>query len=146
MTSGAELCDSSCAEVRGAGTNVEKIQGFDGTRDSGAGNSKRRRRRKNFWRVCGPVAGTVSGNGQHVRRDARGRGGAPGSIVRDVSFTVRGPHSSDPPRGRERVSEAAAFVARATFGRGRSAQARATDGNGSGAVLSKSRDPCITHS
>src|SRR5260221_1823173 len=146
MTSRAELCDSSCAEVRGARTNAEEIQGFERARNPGAGDSERRRGGANFRRIGGPVARIVSGDGTDVRRHARGRSGAPRPIVHDVSRTVRRPHSADPARGREGVSEKTATVAGAAFRRGRSAKARATDGNGSSTVLSKSRDARIAHS
>ena len=146
MTSRAELCDSSCAEACGAGTNAEEIQGFERARNPGAGDSERRRRWTDFRRICGPVARIVSGDGTDVRRDARGRSGAPRPVIRNVSRTVRRPHSANPARERKRLSEAAAPVAGAAAGRRCSAQARTSDGNGSSAVLSKSRDARDAHS
>src|SRR2546430_15313515 len=146
MTSRAELCDSSCAEVRGAGTNAEEIQGFERARNPGAGDSERRRRWTDFRRICGPVARIVSGDGADVRRDARGRSSAPRPVIRNVSRTVRRPHSADPARERKRLSEAAAVVAGAGLWRGRRSPAPRRGGEGKRTGLLKNRGRAIKQS
>src|SRR5579871_755425 len=132
--------------LSGAGTNAEEIQGFNRARNPGAGDSKRRRRRKNFRRVCRPVAGAISGDSADVRRDARRRSGAQRSVVRNVSRALWRSHSADTAGGREGVFEAETAVAGAAAGSGRGAKACASDGDGSGAVLSESRGPRDAHS
>src|ERR1700724_1916894 len=74
---GAGLCDAALSQIVEERLDVKKVQGFDGERDSGAGHFLGRRGRANLRRVCRRAARILSGDGDHVRGDAPGRGRAP---------------------------------------------------------------------
>src|SRR6266446_1035536 len=143
MTWRLGLCDSSLprksegppeagGQARG---DAEKIQGFNGERDSGDRHRGGRRRRADLRGVRGCAARRVSFDGADVRGDARGRGGAPRPSVRDVPAAIRGAHSANPAGKRERVFTKEAGVAGAPAGREHCEEAGRVDGDGGGAVL-----------
>src|SRR2546422_3571989 len=104
MTSRLGLCDSSSLRFPRKENDAEKIQGFDGKRDSGNRYRRRRGRRADLRGVCGRASRRVSLDGGNVRGDAPRRGGPPRPFICDVPSAVRRPHSADPAGKRKGIS------------------------------------------
>src|SRR5712692_5030388 len=128
-------------EVKGTKVDAEKIQRFDGERNSGNRYRRGRRRRADLRGVRGCAAGRISVDGTDVRRNARRGGGAPRPADRDVPPALRGTHSADPAGKRERIPAKKTRVAGAAAGREGGKEASRSDGAGGAAFLSQSCQP-----
>src|ERR1700689_261423 len=135
MTSPRALCDAASTKLSREGFDVEKIRGFDGEGNSGAGDFLGRRGWADLRRIRGCPARVVSSDGDDVGGNARGRSRASRPSAGDVPPTLWRAHTPDPARKCERVSDAAADLAGAAFGRERGQEAGRSDGTGGATLL-----------